>query len=46
MRHNLPEFSVEGVSLDLIEGSDLEALVSESESFRKQVRGERIGRLG
>ena len=42
----LPGFSVEGTSLHLIEDSDLEDLVSRSESFRKTVRGERIGRLG
>ena len=43
---SLPGFSVEGASLFLIEDSDLEELVSRSESFRKTVRGERIGRLG
>jgi energy-converting hydrogenase A subunit R len=46
MKQRLPEFSVEGVSLHLMEGSDMEDLVSQSESFRKEVRGERIGRLG
>jgi len=39
-------FSVEGTCLYLIEDSDVEKLVLRSESFRKTVRGERIGRLG
>lgn len=43
---SLPGFSVDDVSLHLIEDSDIEELVSQSESFRKTVRGERIGQLG
>jgi len=46
MKWSLPGFSVQGTSLYLVEDSDLEELVSRSESFRKTVRGERIGRLG
>ena len=46
MGPSIPGFSVEGTSLYLIEDSDLEELVSQSESFRKTVRGERIGQLG
>jgi energy-converting hydrogenase A subunit R len=34
------------LSVELIENADLEELVTRSESFRKTVRGERIGRLG
>lgn len=43
---DMPDFFAEDTDLYLIEDSDMEALVSRSESFRKQVRGERIGRLG
>lgn len=43
---SIPGFSVEGTSLYLIEDANLEELVSQSESFRKTVRGERIGQLG
>lgn len=42
----LPGFSVEGTSLILIEYADLDRLMTESERFRKQVRGEKVGRLG
>ena len=34
------------VSMELIENANLEELIAQSESFRKTVRGERIGRLG
>ena len=43
---NLPGFSADGISLCLIDDSDREELVSQSESFRKMVRGERLGRMG
>jgi len=43
---DLSGFSADDVSLCLIEDSDMEELVSRSESFRKTVRGEHIGRLG
>jgi energy-converting hydrogenase A subunit R len=46
MKQDLSGFSVEDTDLHLIEGSVLEDLIPRSESFRKQVRGERIGRLG
>jgi len=46
MGASLPGFSAEGTSLYLIEETDLGELVSQSESFRKTVRGEHIGRLG
>jgi energy-converting hydrogenase A subunit R len=46
MKQSLPPFTAEGTSLYLISDSDRDELVSRSESFRKTVRGERIGRLG
>ncbi len=46
MKQYLAGFSTEGVDLYLIADADMESLVSQSESFRKQVRGERVGRLG
>ncbi len=46
IKQNLPRFSAEDTSLHLVEDSDVSDLVSQSESFRKTVRGERIGRLG
>jgi energy-converting hydrogenase A subunit R len=46
MKQSMPAFSTEEVSLYLTSDSDRDELVSLSESFRKTVRGERIGRLG
>ena len=46
MRQSLPGFSVEDTDLHLIDDSNQKDIVSRSESFRKTVRGERIGRLG
>ena len=46
MRQSLPGFSAEDVDLHLIDDSNLKDIASRSESFRKTVRGERIGRLG
>jgi energy-converting hydrogenase A subunit R len=46
MRSELPGFSAEGVSLFLTKNTNLEDLITQSESFRKKVRGERVGQLG
>jgi energy-converting hydrogenase A subunit R len=39
-------FMVKDVTLNLIEESNIQELISKSESFRKTVRGESIGKLG
>ena len=46
VKQSLPVFSAEGASLCLIADSDMDELSSRSESFRKTVRGERIGLMG
>ena len=39
-------FTVKDVTLNIIDESNIQELISKSESFRKTVRGENIGRLG
>ena len=46
MTKSLPGFSVEDTDLHLVDDANQKDIVSRSESFRKTVRGERIGRLG
>lgn len=46
LKSDLPDFSAEGVLLHIIDRSNIDEISSQSEKFRKTVRGERIGRLG
>ena len=46
IKPELTEFSVKDTTLNLTKDDDIEKLIEESESFRKKVRGEKLGRLG
>jgi len=46
INQTISSFTVKDVTLNLIDKSNIHELISKSESFRKTVRGENIGRLG
>lgn len=44
--NGIPEFPLNDIIINVVNAQNIDALITKSESFRKTVRGERIGQLG